>query len=63
MSHFTGGPDLAQLLENFTAVIRMKGFVQMFTKVNIRKTKISGLEELKILFRVVEERILSIYKS
>ena len=41
----------------------MKGFVQMFTKVNIRKTKIWGLEELKILFRVVEERILSIYKS
>ena len=35
----------------------------MFTNAKIRKTKISGLEELKMLFRVVEERISNIYIS
>ena len=40
-----------------------KRFWQMFTKVKVRKTKIWGLEELKMLIRVVEERILDIYKG
>ena len=38
-------------------------FWEIFTKVNIRKTKKWGFEELKMLFRFVEERILCIYKS
>ena len=38
-------------------------FWQIFTNVKIRKTKIWGFEELKMLFRFVEERILCIYKS
>ena len=38
-------------------------FSQIFTKVKIRKTKIRGFEELKMLFRFVKERILCIYKS
>ena len=40
-----------------------KRFWQIFINVKIRKTKIWGLEELKMLFRFVEERILNIYKS
>ena len=40
-----------------------ESFWQMFTNAKIRKTKISGLEELKMLFRVVEERISNIYIS
>ena len=32
-------------------------FRQMFTNIRIKKTKSSGLEELKMLFRVVEEGI------
>ena len=38
-------------------------FWQMFTKVKIRKTKIWGLEEFKMLFGVVQEKILNINKS
>ena len=40
-----------------------KRFWQIFTNVKVRKTKIWGFEELKILFRFVEERYLCIYKS
>ena len=35
----------------------------MSLNVKISKTKILGLEELKMLFRVVEKRILNIYKN
>ena len=35
----------------------------MFINIKIVKIKISGLQELKMLFRVVEERTLNIYKS
>ena len=35
-------------------------FWQIFTNVKIRKTKIRGLEELIMLFRTIEERILNI---
>ena len=35
-------------------------FWQIFTKVKIRKTKLWRFEELKILFRFVEERILCV---
>ena len=35
----------------------------MFINIKIVKIKISGLQELKMLFRVVEERILNIYKK
>ena len=38
-------------------------FWEIFSKVKIRKTKIRGFEELKMLLRFVEERILCIYKS
>ena len=38
-------------------------FWEIFTKVKIRKTKIWGFEELKMLFRFVEERILCICES
>ena len=38
-------------------------FWQIFTNVKIRKTKIWGFEELKMLFRFVEERILCICES
>ena len=38
-------------------------FWQIFTNVKIRKTKIWGLEELKMFFRDVEERIVNIYKN
>ena len=46
-------------------------FWQILTNVKIRKTKIWGLEklkmckcsQLKMFFTIVEERILSIYKS
>ena len=37
-------------------------FWQKFPNVKIRKTKIWGLEELEILFTVVEDRILNIHK-
>ena len=40
-----------------------ESFWQIFTNVKIRKTKIWGFEELKMLFRFVKERILCIYKS
>ena len=40
-----------------------KRFWQIFTNVKIRKTKIWGFEELKMLFRFIEERILRICKS
>ena len=38
-------------------------FWQIFTNVKIRKTNIWGLEELKMFFRDVEERIVNIYKN
>ena len=38
-------------------------FWQKFVDVKIRKTKIWGLDELKMLCRVVEKRIVNIYKS
>ena len=38
-------------------------FWAIFTKVKIRKTKIWGFEELKMLFRFVKERILRVYTS
>ena len=34
---------------------------QIFTNVKIKKTKICGLEEVQMLFRFVEDRILKIY--
>ena len=44
-------------------IISDEDMSQMFTNRKIRKTKIWGLEELKMLFRVVEEIILKIHKS
>ena len=38
-------------------------FWQIFTNLKIRKTKIWGFEELKMLFRFVKERILRVYTS
>ena len=38
-------------------------FWQIFSNLKIRKTKIWGFEEIKMLFRFVVEKILYIYKS
>ena len=63
MSHSTEGPGGDAVHEKFDSSNSNERFWQMFTSVKIRKTKIRGLEELEMLFRVVEERILNIYKS
>ena len=54
---------LGAALGKFDSSDSNKRFWQMLANVKIRKTKIWGLEELKILFRVVEERISNICKS
>ena len=63
VSHSTEGLGVEAALGKFDSSDSNERFWQMFTKVKIRKTKIWELEELKILFGVVEERILNIYKS
>ena len=63
VSRSTEGLGVGTALGKFDSCDSNERFWQMFTKVKIRKTKIWELEELKILFGVVEERILNIYKS
>ena len=55
MTHSTEGPGLGVVLGKFDSSHSNEKFWPMFTNVKIRKTKISGLEELKMLFRFVEE--------
>ena len=62
MSHSTERPGLGAALGKFDSSDSNEKFWQLFTNVKIRETKIRRLEELKILLRVVEERILNIYK-
>ena len=63
MSHSTEGPGLGATLAKFDKSESNEWFWQMYTNVKIRKTKIWGLQELEILFRVVEEIILNIYEN
>ena len=56
MSHSTGGPGVGAALGKFDRSGSIERFWQIFTKVKIRKIKIWGLEELKMLFRFVDEK-------
>ena len=57
------GPGVGAALWDFNSNDSNEMFRHMFANVKIRETKIWGLEELKILLRVVEKRIINIYKS
>ena len=59
MSHLTEGPGLGAALGKFDGSNSNERFWQMFTNVKIRKAKVWGLEELKMMLKVVEERILN----
>ena len=59
VSHSTEGPGVGVALGKFDS----SDSNEMFTNAKIRKTKIWGLKELKMLFRVVDERTLNIHKS
>ena len=63
MSHSTEGPGLGAALGEFDSGDSNERFWQMLTNVKIRKIKVWGFEELKILLWVVEERILNSYKN
>ena len=62
-SHSTEVPRVGAGLRKFDSNDSNKRFRQMFTNVKISKKKIWELEELKMLFKVVKERILNIYKG
>ena len=62
MSHLIYKPGVGAALGKFDSSDLNGSFWQMFSDVKIKKTKIWGLEELKMLFRFVE-RIFNIYKS
>ena len=63
VSHRPGGPGVGAALGQFDISDSNENFWKMFTNVKIRNTKIWGLEEIKMLFLVVQERLLNIYKS
>ena len=57
------GSGVGAALGKFDSSDFNKRFWQIFTNVKVRKTKIWGLEQLKMLFRFAKERILITYKS
>ena len=63
MSHSIEGPGVGAALGKYDSSDSNERFWQMFTNIKIKKTTIWGIEELKMLFRDVEERILNIYKN
>ena len=63
VSHSIEEPSVGAALRKFDSSDSNKRFWQRFTNVKIRKTKIWGLEELKMFSRFAEERTLNIYQS
>ena len=61
MSHSTEMPGVGAAFGKFDISDSNERFWQIFTNVKIRKTKICGLEEVRMLSRFVEDRILNIY--
>ena len=60
VSHSTEGLEVGAAFGKFDSNDSNERFWQVFTNVKIRETKIWGLEELKILFRIAEERIVNL---
>ena len=63
MSHLTEEPGVDAAFRKLDSSDSNGRFWQMLTNVKIRKRNVWGLEELKMMFKAVQEKMFNIYKT